>query len=94
MLISIPFHRVETTFTPAFPLLARRSLFLTFIALACLALSPHAGAQTQCRDGCDGNNTFQGDRALYYNTTGVFNTAFGFDALLKHHRREKHSHRY
>jgi len=48
-------------------------------ALACVALSPQAGAT--CRQGCSGDNTFLGDNALGSNTGGFFNTAVGFHAL-------------
>ena len=51
------------------------------LALACFALSPQARAT--CQNGCDtsNGNTFLGDDALSYNTTGADNTAIGFQAL-------------
>jgi hypothetical protein len=50
--------------------------------LACFALLPQA--QGQCVDGCNSSlfNTFQGDSALIFDTTGSGNSAFGWRALF------------
>jgi hypothetical protein len=58
----------------------RQDLFFTVLVLACVALSPQVRAT--CQQGClTGRNTVLGGDALL-NTTGSFNTAIGFDALL------------
>jgi hypothetical protein len=52
-------------------------------ALACFALSPAAQAVAPAPDGgYPGQNTAEGDDALFSLTTGVSNTAIGFDALF------------
>ena len=52
-------------------------------ALACFALSPAARAVAPAPDGgYPGQNTAEGDDALFSLTTGVSNTAIGFDALF------------
>jgi hypothetical protein len=55
---------------------------LIALMLACVGLSPQAGAV--CQQGCDTStsNTFLGEDALLNNTTGSFNTAIGFNALF------------
>ena len=51
-------------------------------AFACLALSPTAGAVSPPPDGgYPGENTAEGDNALFGLTDGSNNTAMGFDAL-------------
>jgi hypothetical protein len=79
--MSIAPNQFQNRTRAALPLLARRCLPLTVIALGCFAFSPHAGAE--CRDGCDtlNFNTFQGLDALNPNTSGEFNTAIGSQAL-------------
>jgi hypothetical protein len=58
-----------------------RGFLLIPLALAWLALLPTA--QAQCRNGCDGDNTFLGDSALQHNIggDGDYNTAIGYEAL-------------
>jgi trimeric autotransporter adhesin len=52
-------------------------------ALACFALSPAAQAVAPAPGGgYPGQNTAEGDDALFSLTTGVSNTAIGFDALF------------
>ena len=64
----------------------RRGFVLTAVALALagLALSPQARAGAGCHEGCDfgTRNTFLGEAALVFNTTGINNTANGFFALF------------
>jgi trimeric autotransporter adhesin len=50
------------------------------IVLGCFALLPKARAE--CRDGCDGLNTFQGEDALPSVTIGFYDTAMGYHALF------------
>jgi len=77
---SIPRRPLEAHPRSTLPLLARRSLLLTVIALACFALSPPAGAQ--CPEGCDEQfNTSLGNGALASGSLGMNNTATGFFAL-------------
>src|SRR5436190_11000328 len=60
----------------------RLGLLLTF-ALACFALLPTVRAVTPPPDGgYPGNNTAEGDNALFSLTTGAGNTANGLDALF------------
>jgi hypothetical protein len=63
--------------------LGRRGFLLIALALALaeFALSPQARA---CNEGCDtsNDNTFLGDFALAFNTSGSENTAIGYSALL------------
>ena len=55
---------------------------IALFALACFALSPTARAVLPAPDGgYPGQNTAEGDDALFSLTTGVSNTAIGFDAL-------------
>ena len=54
-------------------------LGLAFATLAVFTAVPRAGAE--CREGCDGDNTFLGDDALPANTDGFSNTAVGASAL-------------
>jgi len=57
-------------------------LFLVAIVLVCFGLSPAARAVLPPPDGgYPGQNTAEGDDALFSLTTGVSNTAIGFDAL-------------
>jgi uncharacterized coiled-coil protein SlyX len=49
------------------------------LAWAWFALAPQARAV--CQEGCSGSNTFLGEDALL-NSTGINNTAVGFDALF------------
>jgi len=55
-------------------------LAFLLIPLALFVLSPQARAE--CRDGCDGLNTFQGEDALPSVTIGFYDTAMGYQALL------------
>ena len=56
---------------------------LTLFALACFAFSPTVQAQLSPPPdgGYPGNNTAEGDNALFSLTTGVHNTATGYSAL-------------
>jgi hypothetical protein len=58
-----------------------RGFLLIPLALACFALLPQARAD--CLEGCNISlgNTFLGDDALFWNTTGYSNTAIGGHAL-------------
>lgn len=62
--------------------LGRSALLVVSLLIGCFAFSPQAGAV--CQQGCDptNNNTFLGDDALLSNTTGLENTAEGFQASL------------
>jgi len=61
----------------------RRSLLLIPLALTCFALSPRAGAVSPKPDGgYPGQNTAEGDNALFSLTTGFDNTAIGYSALF------------
>ena len=59
-----------------------RALVLVALFVGCFAFSP--GAQAVCQDGCNNSlfNTFQGDDALIFNTTGAGNTALGWRSLF------------
>jgi len=57
-----------------------KSLILIPLALACFGLSPTARA-TKPDGGLPGDNTAEGDEALFSNTTGSNNTAVGCGAL-------------
>ena len=61
-----------------------RIIFLLIpLALICL-LAPMAQAVTPAPDGgYPGQNTAEGDNALLNLTSGIFNTAVGFQALLR-----------
>jgi len=60
----------------------RRAFLLIPLALAWLALSPTVRAVLPAPDGgYPGNNTAEGDDALFSLTTGTDNTAVGFNAL-------------
>jgi trimeric autotransporter adhesin len=55
---------------------------LTVFVLVCLALSPMARAVSPAPDGgYPGENTAEGDDALFSLTAGQYNTAIGFNAL-------------
>src|SRR5438445_12431121 len=63
----------------------RLGLLIIPLALACFAVSPAAQAQLPSPPpdgGYPGENTAEGDGALFSLTTGIDNTAIGFDALL------------
>jgi Chaperone of endosialidase len=69
--------------------ISRSPLWRTFllitlaIAIAWFALSPVVQAVTPAPDGgYPGNNTAEGEGALFSNTAGSYNTATGFDALF------------
>ena len=55
---------------------------LVAVTLGCFAISPQARAA--CLDGCNNSlfNVFQGDDALFNDTTGAGNTALGWRALF------------
>jgi Chaperone of endosialidase len=60
----------------------RLAFLLIPLALTCFALSPSSRAVTPTPDGgYPGENTAEGDDALFSLTTGTTNTATGFDAL-------------
>src|SRR5207249_4692880 len=60
----------------------RAGFLLLVLALTCFALSPAARAVTPAPDGgYPGNNTAEGDSALFSLTSGVDNTAIGYHAL-------------
>jgi hypothetical protein len=61
------------------------SLFLVAYALACFTLSPSTQAvlpPPPPDGGYPGQNTAEGQSALFFLTTGIENTAFGYQALL------------
>src|SRR6266436_2642559 len=61
----------------------RLGLLLIPLALACFALSPTARAVSPAPDGgYPGQNTAEGDDALFSLTSGGDNTAVGFSALF------------
>src|SRR6266849_3241522 len=61
----------------------RRGFLLVTLALACFALSPTARAVNPAPDGgYPGQNTAEGDDALFSLTSGGDNTAVGFSALF------------
>src|SRR6266478_170869 len=61
----------------------RRGLPVVLLVLGLFALSPTARAVNPPPDGgYPGNNTAEGDNALFSLTTGADNTAIGFDALF------------
>jgi hypothetical protein len=61
----------------------RRGFFLIPLALACFAVLPAAQAVLPAPDGgYPGQNTAEGEDALFSLTTGVNNTAVGFQALF------------
>src|SRR4029077_16118165 len=61
---------------------SRSALILNLVALACFALSPGAQAVNPAPGGgYPGENTAEGDYALFSLTTGTYNTAIGFGAL-------------
>ena len=61
----------------------RRGFLLIPLALACFGLSPAARAVDPAPDGGYlGQNTAEGDSALFSLTTGTNNTAIGFHALF------------
>src|SRR5205809_7639835 len=61
----------------------RLAFLLIPLALACFALSPAAQGVLPAPDGgYPGENTAEGDDALFSLTTGADNTAIGFNALF------------
>jgi hypothetical protein len=60
----------------------RRDFFvIPFLLASPFALSP--AARAACEEGCDTNfNTFLGVAALANNTTGISNTAIGYQAAF------------
>src|ERR1700688_212170 len=61
----------------------RRGLLFIPLALCCFALSPSARAVSPKPDGgYPGQNTAEGDNALFSLTTGFDNTAIGYLALF------------
>jgi hypothetical protein len=61
----------------------RLAFLLIPLALGCFALSPAARAVLPAPDGgYPGENTAEGDDALFSLTTGIDNTAIGFNALF------------
>ncbi len=64
------------------PATAGRGFLLIALALAWFAVPPAARAVTPAPDGgYPGQNTAEGEDALFSNTTGANNTALGFNAL-------------
>src|SRR5438105_127522 len=62
---------------------SRPTFFLIPLVFACFALSPMARAVMPPPDGSyPGQNTAEGQQALFSLTTGIFNTADGFHALF------------
>ena len=73
---------VPTLKNPVSPSPLRRGFFLIPLVLGCFALSPTARAVSPAPDrGYPGNNTAEGDNALFSLTTGSNNTAIGSQAL-------------
>src|SRR5260370_6937086 len=76
---------MKTTILPLRNLMNRsplRSFLLIPFVLAWFALSPTARAVTPAPDGgYPGDNTAEGDNALFSLTDGIENTATGFEAL-------------
>ena len=67
---------------PLIQLKQTTSVFLIAFALTCFGFSPTARAVTPAPDGgYPGNNTAEGDSALFSLTNGTGNTAIGTDAL-------------
>jgi hypothetical protein len=66
------------------PLIHLRAILVFFVALASFGLSPRAQAVVPPPDGgYPGQNTAEGDDALFGLTTGTDNTAVGFQALSR-----------
>ena len=64
-------------------------LLLITLTLHCFALLPRAQAVVPPPDGgYPGNNTAEGDFALFSLTTGFANTAVGWLSLPEQHRRQ------
>jgi len=65
------------------PSIQRKAIVLCLFTLACFALSPTARAVDPPPDGgYPGDNTAEGDNALFNLTSGLDNTAIGFEALF------------
>ncbi len=65
------------------PSIQRKAIVLFLFTLACFALSPTARAVDPPPDGgYPGDNTAEGDNALFNLTSGLDNTAIGFEALF------------
>ncbi len=61
----------------------KKTTLLSLFALGCLALAPTAQAVVPPPDGgYPGENTAEGDNALFSLTNGIGNTASGFQALF------------